>query len=193
MHNNAMIIESFLKNLHVADEGFIKNIGMKKHVNDLSKKYKSYPSILDMATQESFDDKIDMKNGIVNGYHIAIYKSISIEDIKLHKRDFDSIRQAVPTIFKEVCQSEVDSYNDSNGKNGPWEWTEVKDAEYQKRHLSDIINKVKLTTIFFDQIENGVLYAEMWFSDGGLYFDHDLVAEIECVNGKTKLIRHTIS
>lgn len=193
MHNNAMIIESFLKNLHVADEGFIKNIGMKKHVNDLSKKYKSYPSILDMATQESFDDKIDMKNGIVNGYHIAIHKSISIEDIKLHKRDFDSIRQAVPTIFKEVCQSEVDSYNDSNGKNGPWEWTEVKDAEYQKRHLSDIINKVKLTTIFFDQIENGVLYAEMWFSDGGLYFDHDLVAEIECVNGKTKLIRHTIS
>lgn len=192
MYNNAMIIESFLKNLQVADEGFIKNIGMKKHVNDLSKKYKSYPSILDMATQESFDDKIDMKNGIVNGYHIAIHKSISIEDTKLHKRDFDSIRQAVPTIFKKVCQSEVDSYNDSNGKNGPWEWTEAKDTEYQKRHLSDIANKVKLTTIFFDRIENGVLYAEMWFSDGGLYFDHDLVAEIECVNGKTKLIRHAI-
>ena len=191
MYNNAMVIESFLKNLQVADEGFIKNIGMKKHVNDLSKKHKKYPSIVDMAMQESEDDA-GMKSGIINGYHIAIQKSISIEDIKRHKRDFDSIRQAVPTIFKEVCQSEIDSYNDSNGKNGPWEWTEVKDAVYQERRLSDITNKVKLTTIFFERIENGVLYAEMWFSDGGLYFDHDLVAEIECANGKTKLIQHAI-
>ena len=99
-------------------------------------------------------------------------------DPALVKKFAENAIKSANTVHKSVCMNEITTYNDSQGTEGPWAWTERENAVFKKKNLSDIEREISLSLIHVSFYEDGNHSVEYWFDDGpsNLYGGHTLIA-----------------
>lgn len=126
-------------------------------------------------------------NGERNGYGRNAAMGI-VEDLRynveIEDSDFDTakasaimkkVQRSIGKAQNVIASSIVAEYNDSQGKSGPWEWTE-RGAEFSPKKLSDVTSKIRLELVEFFVLKDGVSTV-LYFDDGRLWWGHSVSVE----------------
>jgi len=166
----------------VAMEGMvskIKNRKVRQKDAGWFQKLEKVASIneLFVHAQNGEEDKwgVREKSANVEGKHVVIEirKDAELSDstVKTIKTAFGNIGKVQTLLAKKV----VAEYNGSNGKQGPWEWTENKE-EFKPRRESDVTGAIKFETFRACVARDGVKF-ELYFDDGQLWWGHVIVID----------------
>ena len=168
----------------IAMEGFLDKFRKSKMSNvkaEYQEKFPKYPSV-DAFVNAIFDGSAESKyphdyRAMIGNTDMTILHPEHV-DIALVKEFAENAIKSANVVHKSVCMGEIELYNSSNGKEGPWAWTEREDASFKKKNLSDIEREISLALIHISFYENGNHNIEYWFDDGpsNLYGGHSLIA-----------------
>jgi hypothetical protein len=144
---------------------FVKNL----------KKYSNLSALIEDARQSDVDDRFGKHRvgGIVEGFNVAIYIDRDAELTDVNARAIKTAFAAIGQAHKTLVDMIIEDSNSTNGKNGPWEWSESGEA-YTPKKASDIASRIKLETMSFDVHNDGVTVS-YWFDDDNLWYGHVIV------------------
>lgn len=160
----------------MAMEGMISKIKNRKvHQVDRSwvDKLEKFTSIDAIIEKAKTSEKREYR-GLYEGKNVDIDihgdGEVDASASRIVKSAFSSIGKVQNLLAEKI----VKSYNESNGKNGPWEWTE--NGEFHQRKASDVSSKIKLETFaaYIDTTKNSIKF-ELYFEDGELWWGHVIV------------------
>jgi hypothetical protein len=173
----------------VAMEGVIskfrnRHVSQKQYANAAGKTH--YANINAMIQDLINNGETDSSGWkVVDGYCEGLSITLNAD------KDLDTItpehQRAIKTVFSSIGQAQkmlaemiVKEYNDSQGKNGPWVWTE-SGAEFSPKKASDVTSKIKLEGVDIRiHSKEGIYHADgiaadFYFDDGDLWWGHCII------------------
>lgn len=180
----------------VAMEGIVSKFKNRRiQLTERAKKAPKFRSVKDLINSEQDGGH---RVGLIDGICVDLY--IEGDGSPLIPADYHKIGLALTQVaaaHKALCKAIVDDYNESQGKKGPWEWTEGKQAEFSKKSISDVSSKIKLSMAevrYYDhstpdggKYNPGDIIVDLWFDDGDLWWGHVIIMidAVDRATGKT--------
>lgn len=161
---------SRFKNRNVKPSSFtVKN-------SDKYPKYRDVSEILNAAVNGQRDGYgRNAAMGIVEGLRYNVEIEDSDFDAAKASAIMKKVQRSIGKAQNVIASSIVAEYNDSQGKTGPWEWTE-RGAEFSPKKLSDVTSKIRLELVEFFVLKDGVSTV-LYFDDGRLWWGHSVSVE----------------
>ena len=166
------------RNVHQRDAAWLKDVQKVKSIDELF-----------TGAKEQGEDQFNWssKKALVEGKYvvIAVRNKDNLPDnvVKVIKTGFSNIGKVQLLLAKKITTE----YNDSQGKKGPWAWT---DTEFKKKSISDVTNKIKFDSVDIIVTKNGVRFGFI-FDGGGLWDDHAIMV-FDAIDMKTGAVKNTL-
>lgn len=144
-----------------------------------------FRSIKELFAKEP--NEYNKRRGLINNIEIVIRDSVPYSDDSI--KSMDKIINMLDKVKYNLAKTEVDIYNNTHGKDGPWSWC---DDPYQKRTINDYLKNISDSLIAFSKTDDN-LHVEFWFVDTdklytlrSLYGGHSIIIDADWIIKENK-------